>query len=179
MLPHFQKSMGADKSSLDTVFNAIATASDDYVVVFVEVLTHVSRAEEWIQDALIAYACTYSGSDSAFTCAETPDPLADYDAFCRSVKRRRRFRNITKALAMLGFGRILASRSHDALRVICDPTDQAKELAIAYVADTISSAHDVPAIVSKLRQVVADPRAYGVDARSKFALMAAIPSLCT
>lgn len=145
--------------------------SDEYVDVFVAVLTHL-RGVAGLDTAMCSYAETFLSVGSPFVADPTPDPTQDYDAFCRSLKDGRRRTNATSALVKLGFGAMAAKRVHEALGVIRDPSpDTNKALAIHFVTCALPHATNKEDIMQQVHEIVRNQAAYGLPARTRFAMM--------
>ena len=173
LLPHFW-SAAQNAPDIACVIQTIMDSlvvSDEYVDVFVAVLDHL-RGVPGVACAIDAYAKAFLFSDTVFFSVPTPDPLEDYDEFCRAVKAERLRANTTTALVRLGFGAMAATRIHDAIRVLSDPCKDAnKSFAVHFVACALPHADDKRDILHRAREMSRTPTAFGLHPRTRFAMM--------
>ena len=145
--------------------------SDSYVDMYVKILTRAGALVDGLTDAVSQFATQFLTS-SPFTIPAAPDPLADYDGFCASVKDKRRRTNSTEAVASLGFAADVANKAGDALLLIADPDAPfQKDLAISFLGTAARHASIGAANLAEVCRIASDPERHGLCNRTRFAML--------
>lgn len=160
--------LGDPGACVETVMRCLEI-SDSYVDLCVGILGCV-QSVPGVPGALKEYALSFLGADP-YMLGPSPCPTADYDAFCASVKEKRRRGNVTEALVRLGYADEVARKAPDALRIVADPHSECqKDLAIRFMRTALRSGA-LGVREDDLLRIANDVDAHGIDPRTRFALL--------